>query len=210
MSTAELRELVASLVLSQKETDRLQKENALSQKETDRLFKENALSQKDTDRLLKQTDRQLKELGKQIGGLGNKFGSFAEGLSYRSIARILKEKFGMNDFIAPGVQVRRSGLQEEYDILAYSNGSQDQAMIVEIKSNLRREDIAQMQRKMDGVFKLMPEHRAKTFQGMIACVSGSADLKHQVLENGWYLAHIGDDLFELETPADFVAKSYVA
>jgi hypothetical protein len=182
MSTAELRELVASLVLSQKETDRLQK----------------------------QTARQLKELGKQIGGLGNKFGSFAEGLSYRSIARILKEKFGMNDFIAPGVQVRRGGLEEEYDVLAYSNGSLDQAMIVEIKSNLRKEDIVQMKRKLDGVFQLMPEHRNKTFQGMIACVSGTADLKQQVLENGWYLAHIGDDLFELETPADFVAKSYVA
>ena len=189
MSTVELRELVASLVLSQKETD---------------------LQIKATDLQIKATNRQLKELGKQIGGLGNKFGSFAEGLSYRSIVRILKEKFGMNDFIAPGVQVRRDGLEEEYDILAYSNGSLDQAMIVEIKSNLRKEDLVQMQRKMDGVFKLMPEHRNKTFQGMIACVSGTADLKKQVLESGWYLAHIGDDLFELETPENFIAKSYVA
>lgn len=173
MSTAELRDLVASLVLSQKETD-----------------------------------RQLKELGKQIGGLGNKFGSFAEGLAYRSIVKILQEKFGMNDFIAPGVQVRKDGREEEYDVLAYSNGGSNQGMIVEIKSNLRKEDIAQMKRKMDGVFQLLPEHRNKTFQGMIACVSGTADLKQQVLENGWYLAHIGEDLFELETPEDFVAKTY--
>ena len=182
MSTVELRELVASLVLSQK----------------------------DTDRQLKETDVQLKELGEQIGDLGNKYGTFAKGPSYRSIVRILMEKFGMNDFIAPGVQVRRDGLEEEYDILAYSNGSLDQAIIVEIKSNLRKEDLMQMQRKMDGVFKLMPEHRNKTFQGMIACVSGTADLKKQVLESGWYLAHIGDDLFELETPENFIAKSYVA
>ena len=59
MSTAELKELLAGLVHSQKKTD-----------------------------------LQLKELGKQIGGLGNKFGSFAEGLSYRSISKILREKFG--------------------------------------------------------------------------------------------------------------------
>ena len=45
---------------------------------------------------------------------------------------------------------------------------------------------------------------------MIACVSGTEDLKKQVLESGWYLAHIGDDLFELETPENFIAKSYVA
>ena len=66
---------------------------------------------------MKETDRQLKELGKQIGGLGNKFGSFAEGISYRSIERILRETFGMNDFIAPGVTVRRDGMEEEYDVL---------------------------------------------------------------------------------------------
>ncbi len=193
MSTAELKELVESLVLSQKETDRLMKENALHQ-----------------NRLMEETDQQLKELGKQIGGLGNKFGSFAEGLSYRSIVRILQERFGMNDFVAPGVWVRRDGREEEYDVLAYSNDTIDRGMIVEIKSNLRREDIAQMKRKMEGIFKLLPEHKDKVFQGMIACVSGSADLKKQVLENGWYLAHIGDDLFELETPENFVAKSYSA
>ncbi len=101
MSTAELRELMAGLVLSQKDTD-----------------------------------RQIKELGKQIGGLGNKFGSFAEGLAYRSIARILRDDFGMNDFIAPGVQVRKDGKEEEYDVLAYSNGGLNRGMIVEIKSHL--------------------------------------------------------------------------
>jgi hypothetical protein len=189
MSTAELRELVASILLSQKETSLQMKENRESQKET---------------------DKQLKELGKQIGGLGNKFGTFAEGLSYRSIVRILREKFQMNDFVAPGVHVRRDGLEEEYDILAYSNDTLDRGMIVEIKSSLRKEDIAQMQRKMDGVFKMLPEHRGKTFQGMIACVSGTADLKRQIIESGWYLAHIGDDLFEMETPEDFVAKTYSA
>jgi Tat protein secretion system quality control protein TatD with DNase activity len=83
-------------------------------------------------------------------------------------------------------------------------------MIVEIKSNLRKEDIVQMKRKMDGVFQLLPEHRNKTFRGMIACVSGSTDLKKEVLDNGWYLAHIGEDLFELETPENFVAKTYSA
>lgn len=63
---------------------------------------------------------------------------------------------------------------------------------------------------MDEVFKLMPEHRRKTFQGMIACVSGTADLKRKVLENGWHLARSGDELFGLETPENFIAKSYFA
>lgn len=217
MSTAELKELVANLLLSQQETARQMKDTDIQMKDTnrrmkdtDRLMQETALHMKDTDRQMKETDRRLKELGIQIGGLGNKFGSFTEGLSYRSLARILLEKFGMNDFIAPSAQVRKDGLQEEYDILAYSNGGLHQGMIVEIKSNLRNEDIVQMKRKMDRIFHFLPELRNKTFQGMIACVSGSADLKKQVLDNGWYLAHLGDDLFELETPENFVAKTYTA
>jgi hypothetical protein len=217
MSTAELKELVANLLLSQQETalqmkntDRLIQETALQMKDTDRKMKETDRQMKETDRQMKDTDRRLKELGIQIGGLGNKFGSFTEGLSYRSLAKILLEKFGMNDFIAPSVHVRKNGMEEEYDILAYSNGGLHQGMIVEIKSKLRDEDIAQMKRKMDRIFQFLPELRNKTFQGMIACVSGSAELKKQVLDHGWHLAHIGDDLFELETPENFVARTYAA
>ena len=50
MTDEELKELVASLAVAQRETDRQLKE---------------------TDRQLR---KQLKELGKQIGGLGEKFG----------------------------------------------------------------------------------------------------------------------------------------
>ena len=180
MITAELKEIVADLARSTKE---LRSSQAA-------------------------TDRQLKELGKQIGGFGNKFGSFAEGMGYNSIKRILVEEFKMNDFIAPGVIVRRGGLEDEYDVLAYSNGSLDKGMIVEIKSKLTQRDIDQMKRKMEDVFKLMPQHKGKTFYGMIAYVSGRSDLKKQIIENGWYLARVGDEIFEMETPIGFQPKGY--
>jgi hypothetical protein len=196
MSTAELKELVTSLLLSQKET-------ALQMKETDRL-------QMETARRMKETDQQLKELGKQIGGLGNKFGAFAEDMGIRSIEKILREKFGMNHSIAPRMRVQLNGVEEEYDVLAYTVEAPPRGMIVEIKSKLREEDILQMKRKMENVFKTMPEHSDKTFQGMIVCVSGTPELKRRVIENGWHLAHIGDDIFELETPPDFVPKTYSA
>ena len=74
MSDRELRELVASLAVAQKDTDRLLKESAL---ETDRLLKESSLetdrrlkeSALETDRLLKEsareTERFLKESGRE-------------------------------------------------------------------------------------------------------------------------------------------------
>ncbi|NJM38315.1 MAG: DUF3782 domain-containing protein [Akkermansiaceae bacterium] len=158
----------------------------------------------------RETDKQLKELGKQIGGLGNKFGTFTEGMSYRPLEKILAKEFKMNEFIAPQVTVRRGQKVEEYDILAYSNGSIDKGMIVEIKSTLRKEDIIQMKRKMEEIFDWLPDHKDKTFYGVVACVSGSQELKKEIMKNGWYLAHIGDDLFELETPKTFKAKDYKA
>ena len=194
MSTAELQEIVANLAKSQAETDR-------QMKETDRQMKE-------TDRQMKETDRKLKELGTQIGGLGRKFGSFAEGLSYASIERILREEFDLDEFVTPAVRMRKEGREEEYDVLAYSNGGLNRGMIVEIKSKLRQEDIDQMKRKMSEVFFWLPEHREKTFYGMVTYVSGHTDLKRQVLENGWYLARVGDEIFEMETPAGFEPKAY--
>ncbi len=156
------------------------------------------------------TDRQIKELGKQIGGLGHKFGSFAQGLSYSSIEKILREDFELNEYVSPAVKMRKGGREEEYDILAYSNGTIDKAMIVEIKSKLRQEDIDQMKRKMDEVFHWLPEHKNKAFYGMIAYVSGHSDLKRQIIENGWYLACVGDEIFEMETPIGFQPRSYTS
>ena len=208
MSTVELKEIVERLAISQAETDRQMKETDRQMKETDRQMKETDRQMKETDRQMKETDRKIKELGKQIGGLGSKFGSFAEGLSYSSIKRILEQDFCMNEFIAPGVEFKRDGRQEEYDVLAYSNGRLDKGMIVEIKSKLRQEDIDQMKRKMIEVFHWLPEHKNKTFYGMIAYVSGDSDLKKQIIKNGWYLAHVGEQLFDMETPEGFQARGY--
>ena len=66
MSDKELKELVASLAVSQKETDRLFQEVAAEQKET---------------------AKQIKQVGKQLGELGNKWGTFTEGMAIESIKK---------------------------------------------------------------------------------------------------------------------------
>ena len=158
---------------------------------------------------MKDTDRKLKELGKQIGGLGNKFGSFAEGLAFSSIERILRADFGM-EAITPRFAVVKGGEGEEYDVLAYSNGETNKGMIVEVKSSLDLATVKQMQRKMDHLFRWMPEHRDKEFQGMVAYVEGSAAARQAVLAHGWHLVHVGEGLFDLKTPPGFVPKIYRA
>ena len=74
MTDEELKALVASLAVSQKETDRQLKELSQSQKETDRQFDEElkalvaslAVSQKETDRQLKELSQSQKETDRQF------------------------------------------------------------------------------------------------------------------------------------------------
>ena len=120
MTDEELKELVASLAVAQRETDRQLKE---------------------TDRQLR---KQLKELGKQIGGLGEKFGGFTEGMALPSMTKILTEDFGM-EVVTPRVKVRKAGRSLELDVLAYANSECNAAYIVEIKSHLRPDGIEQLQ-----------------------------------------------------------------
>ena len=193
MTDDELKQLVASLAISQKETDK-------QIKETDRQFKE-------TDRQFKETDKQLKELGKQIGGLGKKFGSFTEGLALPSMTKILRERFQM-EVISPSVRVSKNGIDAEIDVLAYANSRINEAYVVEVKSHLREEGISQLKEIMDNFRLLFPEHQDKKLYGIIAAVDISAALKKRVLDAGFYVARIQDDTFSLDTPLGFKAKAF--
>ena len=204
MSAAELeaidRRIEALLKLQEEDRKRAEEEWKKRQDEWERQKVEAAKEQKKTEKM-------LEELGKQIGGLGNKFGSFTEGLGFNSIARILREQFGM-EIITPMFNIRKHGREEEYDMLALSNGGRNEGFIVEIKSHLRLEDVQQMKRKTEELFEWMPGQRQTTFHAMIAYVTGDADIKRQIIENGWYLAHVGEELFEMEVPEGFQGKAY--
>ncbi|MEN9974505.1 MAG: hypothetical protein RLZZ282_511 [Verrucomicrobiota bacterium] len=188
VSTAELKQLVESLLLSQKETDRQMKETGLQ---------------------MKATERQLKELGKQLGGLGNKFGSFTEGLACASIEKVLRDKFQIEN-IAFRLKVRKAGREQEFDALGYTNGTRNRAIVVEIKSNLTAEALQQMEDIMDSVFTWLPEHGDKGFEGMICYVNGSKNEREAALKRGWHLLHVGDEVFKLEDPKGFKPRIYQA
>jgi len=192
MTDEELKELVASLAESQRETDR-------QLRETDRQLQA-------TDRQLQATDRQIKELGRQIGGLGDKFGSFTEGLALPSMTKILTQRFGM-DFIAPRVRMRRNGHSMELDVLAYSN-TRDDLFVVEVKSHLREEALDQMRKTLRELRDYFPDHRDKRVYGVLAAVDAPEKLQEKVLAEGIYLARIHDGQFEIQVPDGFQPRAF--
>jgi hypothetical protein len=158
-------------------------------------------------KVLKTTNKQLKELGKQIGGLGEKFGSFTEGMAFPSMRKVLRKQFGM-EAVTTRYEVKKNGHLLELDVFAYSNGADNKAVIVEVKSHLREEYIARLLNVLKEVKQYLPEHASKKFYGILAVVDAQESLKAQVLNNGLYYAEIHDDVFALKVPLGFQAKSF--
>ena len=204
---AELTAAQAELTAAQKETDKQLKETDLLLKEVSQQQKENAQQLKETDRQQQKTDKQLKELGKQIGGLGAKFGSFTEGLALPSMETILRQRFGM-EVISPSVRVSKDGQHLEIDVLAYTNGELNTAYIVEVKSHAREESITQLKSILQRFRSFFPEHKDKKLYGILASVDLSNELREKILQEGFYVARIHDQVFELDIPDNFQPRPY--
>ncbi|GBL13848.1 hypothetical protein MTo_01143 [Microcystis aeruginosa NIES-1211] len=204
---AELATAQAELTAAQKETDKQLKETDLLLKEVSQQQKENAQQIKETDRQQQKTDKQLKELGQQIGGLGTKFGSFTEGLALPSMETILRQRFGM-EVISPSVRVSKDGQHLEIDLLAYTNGELNTAYIVEVKSHAREESITQLKSILQRFRRFFPEHKDKKLYGILASVDLSNELREKILQEGFYVARIHDQVFELDIPDNFQPQTY--
>ena len=200
MTDQELKELVASLAIAQRETDRLFKE-------TDHQINELRLSQKETSQQIKELGKQTKELGKQIGGLGEKFGSFTEGMALPSMEKTLREKFGM-EWVSPRARYRKGGDSIEIDVLAYTNGAVNAAYLIEVKSHAREGAISQLRVMLERFREFCPEHGGKRLYGILAAVDFDDGVREQALRAGFHVARIRDDVFVLDTPERFQPRAY--
>ena len=135
MSDKELKELVASLAIAQKE---MSEKMAASRVEVDERM---AASRAEVDKQIKQTQ-------KQLGELGNKWGTFTEGMAMASLERILFENFKIPT-TSQRVKKRMNGESIEMDAFGYENSTVNTAVIVEIKSHLRDDSVEQIERIME-------------------------------------------------------------
>ena len=200
-------QILAELATAQAELTAAQKETDKQLKETDLLLKEVSQQQKENAQQQKKTDRQLKELGQQIGGLGAKFGSFTEGLALPSMETILRQRFGM-EVISPSVRVSKDGQHLEIDVLAYTNGELNTAYIVEVKSHAKEESITQLKSILQRFRSFFTEHKDKKLYGILASVDLSNELREKILQEGFYVARIHDQVFELDIPDNFQPRPY--
>ncbi len=137
-----------------------------------------------------------------------KFGSFTEGLALPSMETILRQRFGM-EVVSPSVRVSKDGKHLEIDVLAYTNGELNTAYIVEVKSHAREESITQLKSNFATVSPLFPLNtKIKNYYGILAAVHVSPELREKILQEGFYVARIHDQVFELDIPDNFQPRPY--
>lgn len=161
----------------------------------------------ETSRKVAETSRKVNEVGRQIGWIGNTFGRFTEGLFMPSLEKILEKDFGL-DTIAPRIQRRQNGSFVELDVLAYSNSEKNMAVVVEIKSKLRDDDIRDFVKQLQDFPSLFPEHRDKKLFGIIAAVGITAEQKKAIEKLGLYVVEISDDVFKMASSKKFKPKDF--
>jgi hypothetical protein len=184
MTDEELKNLVASLAVSQAKTDHQIQE---------------------TSQELKALSRQVKQTNKQLGEMGNRWGGYTEGLFYPGLSHLLLTEFQM-DTVAPRVRSRRKDL--ELDILGYANGCLNTAYVVEIKARADDSAVEQLLNTLAEFPHAFPEHAGKKVYGILAAVDVPPNIRQRVNKLGIYLARTSDDLVKLEKPAKFIPKNY--
>ena len=155
----------------------------------------------------KEIDKKLDKVGREIGWIGNTFGRFTEGLFLPSLEKILIRDFGL-DTVAPRIQRRQNGSFVEIDVLAFSNSDKNTAVVVEIKSKLRDDDIKEFLEELANFPKLFPEHKDKKLFGMIAAVGISNEQKAAMEKLGLYVVRIKDDVFRVVSSKNFEPKDF--
>lgn len=151
--------------------------------------------------------KQIAEQGKQIGGIGDKFGYFAEGMALPSLEKVLRRRFHM-ETVSPRSRVRRGEKEREYDILAWANGKTNTAIVVEVKSRVKREAIGQLIEQIETLFDFLPELKGKTRLGILAGIDWDAGVAEEAQAMGLYTARIHDEMFELTTPKRFKPRRW--
>lgn len=177
MTDDELKELVASLAVGNKELREAQKETDAQMRHTDEQMKR-------TDEQLKRPDEKLERIGIQMGNISKNQGDVAEEFFFNSLVK--DNHLGVIHFedITMNMQKHRGDIQEEYD-LVMTNG--DAVGIIEVKYKVHENDLDKLERKMRHFKKLFPIYNAYKLYGGIASFHINYDAKRQALERGFFV-----------------------
>lgn len=180
MTDQELKDLVASL--------------AVSQAETYQQIQETNKQMKETDKQMKETDRKLKSIGIRVGNISNNQGAITEEFFINSLSTSLKVAGIQYDQLHKNMNRRTKKIQGEFDIVLI-NGKD--IAIIEIKYKAHDDDLDDLINKKFTRFKeLFPEYNNYNYHLGLASFYISDDLRDKALNNNVFILQRKGDIIE--------------
>ncbi len=195
MTDNELKALVASLAIGQKEINKQQlKTDQQLQKTDEQLQKTDEQLQK-TDAQLQKTDKKLDKIAKILGGISTNQGDITEDFFYNSL--ILDNRLGQLKFddVTKNMAKHRGKIQEEYDLFL-TNG--DAVAIIEVKYKAHFHDIHKLERKFNNFKKLFPIYNDYKLYGAMASFYFNQETKEELLKQGYFVLERSGNLIKSE------------
>ena len=210
MTDDELKALIASIALVQKETGEEIKALAVAQKETgeqmkrtdeqmkrtDEQINRTDEQMKRTDEQMKRTDEKLERIGINLGNIGQNQGDVAEEFFFQSLIKDNRLGKIYFDDVVKNMEKHRGQIQEEYD-LVMTNG--DVIAVVEVKYKAHKTDLDKLDRKMKHFKQLFPIYQAFKQYGAIAAFHINDDAKEEALRRGYFVLQRSGDLVHTES-----------
>jgi hypothetical protein len=175
-------QLLGELIQSQKETERLLKEQS---QETERVLREQ--SQK--------TDRQIQQVNEQLGKLGNRLGEFVEWQVRPAAVRLFQERGIDVHELYTEVSVQRPGGGLEIDLLVVND---TEAVLIEVKSKLNQRDVDEHLERLTKFKQFMPRYRDVNALGAVAAMVVPEEVARYAYRRGLFvLAQSGESVIIL-------------
>ena len=175
---------------SLRQTAALMAENAREMAE----LKEQA---KETDRQMKETDRRLK---KAEGLFTTQWGKLMESLVEGDLVPLLRERGIDVTETMQRVTGRRNGEHYEFDIVA-TNGTE--AVVVEVKTTLRPEDVADFLDRMSWYADRLRSRAGQTVYGAVAYLRCDQSVVRYAERKGLFVIRAAGSSASIVNPPDF-------
>jgi predicted AAA+ superfamily ATPase len=159
-----------------------------------------AVAQKETAEQMKRNDKMLTEkldrMGITLGNIGQNQGDVAEEFFFQSLIKDNRLGGIYFDDVTKNMERHKGKIQEEYD-LVMTNG--DVVAVVEVKYKAHKNDLDKLDRKMRHFKQLFPIYQAFKQYGAIAAFHINDDAKEEALRRGYFVLQRSGDLVHTES-----------
>ena len=166
------------------------------------ILREVSKEQRKLSRQQKQTDRQMKKLA---GLFTSQWGALMESLVEGDLVPLLQARGITVRYTHTRMRGRRNGEHYEFDILA-ENG--EEVVVVEVKTTLRAEDVAQFLEKLGKFTEYAPGYQGKKIYGAVAYIKADTSVQVHAERQGLFVIRATGNSASIINDAGFVPRMF--